>query len=32
MSWDIILFLPWLFVFYMMFKDLKLEEDKNDKY
>lgn len=32
MSYDILLFLPWLFVFYMMFKDLKLEEDKNDKY
>lgn len=32
MSWDIILFLPWLFVFYMMFKDLKLEENQNDSY
>lgn len=31
MSWDLLLFLPWLFVFYIMFKDLKLEEDKNDK-
>ena len=31
MSWDLLLFLPWLFVFYIMFKDLKLEEDENDK-
>jgi len=32
MSYDILLFLPWLFVFYMMFKDLKLEENQNDSY